>query len=473
MRGVSLAGGAAVVAVVASLAANAATSADRWPGALDTIRQHPWYWVAGLAVAAVVTAGVMAWRQERPVGVADDPPPPPVQPVPEWVVGRSEGSRAITVVCRTGRERRAVAITTSLEGAGGFGKTTLAAVVASNQRVRRHFRGRVYTVTIGRDVRGRAAVAAKVAEVTRFITGDATAFDDPDLAGDHLGRLLDQRERTLLVLDDVWEDEQVRPFLRGGERCVRLVTTRVPAVLPPGAERVVVDEMTPAQARTVLTWELPRLPDELVEGLLRATGRWALLLRLTNRLIAGQVAAGADAAAAAGEALGRLVAYGPAAVDCATAALDLDDPARRARAVRATVEAATTLLAPGGARRLAELGVFVEDESIPVPLIARLWAVTGGMAEADARTLCGELDRLSLVSLSPDHGGRVTLHDVLRDYLRGELGEADLAALHGTLVEAMGDPWTSPDGYTLDHLVKHLLAAGRTAEAEWIACDIR
>ncbi|MCX2179715.1 hypothetical protein KV205_04100 [Streptomyces sp. SKN60] len=473
VKGVSLAGIAAVVAVLASLAANAATSDARWPGALDRIRQQPWWWVAGLAAVAVLVAVAMAWRQERGPGATGDQPPPSVQPVPDWVVDRAERARTVKAVCRG----RTVAITTSLEGAGGFGKTVLARAVAASPRVRRRFRGRVYTVTIGRDVRGRAAIAAKVAEATRFITGDTTAFDDPGLAGDHLGRLLDQRPRTLLLIDDVWDAEQLEPFLRGGARCVRLVTTRVPGALPRGTERVRVDQMTPDQARAVLTWELPALPETLVRDLLEATGRWALLLRLTNRLITRRTSTGTDPAEAAAEALRDLGAHGPAAVDGDTAPFDLDDPARRAQAVRATVEAARTLLPPGGARRLAELAVFAEDESIPVPLVARLWAATGGLTEAEARSLCVEFDRLSLVSLTPGHGGRVTLHDVLRDYLHKELGDPAATALHGTLADTWGrTPWNPGDdvrGYVLDHAIEHLLAAGRTQDAERVATDLR
>ncbi|MFF5972122.1 NB-ARC domain-containing protein [Streptomyces sp. NPDC012769] len=482
VRGASLAGTAAAVAVLASLAANAATSDDRWPGALDRIRQQPWWWVAGLAAVGILVAVVLAWRQERGAAVAGDPPPPAPHAVPDWVVDRGERARTVKAVCRTGRrgrgrDGRTVAITTSLEGAGGFGKTVLARAVAASPRVRRHFRGRIYTVTIGRDVRGRAAVAAKVAEATRFITNDTTAFDDPALAGDHLGRLLDRRPRSLLLLDDVWDAEQLEPFLRGGDRCVRLVTTRVPGALPRGTERVRVDEMSPDQARAVLAWELPRLPETLVRDLLEATGRWALLLRLTNRLITRRIATGTAPADAAAEALRGLVANGPAAVDSDPATLDLDDPVRRAQAVRATVEAARTLLPPGGDRRLAELAVFAEDESIPVPLIARLWEATGGLTEQATRSLCGELDRLSLVSLTPDNGGRITMHDVLRDYLLKELGEADVRALHGTVADAAGaTPWEPPEdsrGYLLDHAIEHLLAAGRTVEPEHVASDLR
>ncbi|MER6449226.1 NB-ARC domain-containing protein [Streptomyces venezuelae] len=487
LRMVGSAGAAAAVAVLVSLAANAATSADRWPGPLDLLRRHAWFSVAALAGWAVVLAVVSAWRQERPTAGGGDPPPPAPVPVPEWVVDREEGGRAAAAVC--GRRRaagRAVAITTSLEGAGGFGKTTLAAVVCASPRVRRHFRGRIFTVTIGRDVRGRAAVAAKVAEATRFLTGDPTAYDDPELAGAHLGRLLDERPRTLLVLDDVWEAEQLAPFLQGGQRCVRLVTTRVPGVLPPGSARVHVDQMSPAQARAVLTWQLPPLPATTVRDLLEATGRWALLLRLTNRLLVGQVATGADPAVAAGQALDALRAGGPAALDVFDApatALDLDDPVRRARAVRATVEASRRLLAAGGADRLAELGVFAEDEAVPVPLVARLWQRTGRLDEVASRALCAQLGSLSLVSLSSGNGGRLTLHDVLRDYLREELGPDRLAGLHGTLLDVSapssprnGGPvrwWETSEGYLLDHLVEHLQGTGRDEEAERVVGDVR
>ncbi|MFC9607520.1 NB-ARC domain-containing protein, partial [Streptomyces niveus] len=476
------------LAALASLAANAATSDERWPGVLDLLRRYSWESVAGIALLAALVAAVVVVRQEKPGAVAGDPPPPGPVAVADWVVDRAQGRQVVAAVCRSGR---AVGITTSLSGAGGFGKTTLATMVCASPRVRRRFHGRVYTVTIGRDVRGRAAIAAKVAEATRFITGNTEEFDDPDLAGAHLGRLLDQRPRTLIVLDDVWESEQLAPFLRGGEHCVRLVTTRVPSLLPPDARSIEVDEMSPAQARTVLTWQLPPIPEDIISGLLRATGRWALLLRLTNRLIAEQASTGADPATAAARILRRLRERGPAVVDHPSNPLDLDDPARRSRAVRATVEAATTLLPPGGAQRFAELAVFAEDEAVPLTLIAQLWQSTGGMTEAQSRTLCRDLERLSLLSLTPEYGGRITLHDVIRDYLGGELGEAGLAALHAPLVDAAAaglppagplaasapDPgrawWQLEEGYLLDHLIEHLLAAGRTNQAEAVASDLR
>lgn len=489
MRGKLLVAVAAgVVAVLGGLAVNPATSQADWPGPLDWLRRYAWAAVGALSVLGVLLAAVTTWLQERTASAAG-PPPPPVPEVPDWVVDRSERDVAVAAVCGRGT---AVGITTALEGAGGFGKTVLAGAVCAHRRVRRRFRGRIHVVTMGRDVRGPVAVAAKVAEATRFITGDTATFDDPALAGAHLGRLLDARPRTLLVLDDVWEHEQLAPFLLGGHRCVRLVTTRIPGVLPHTARCVRVDEMSPAQARHVLTWELPPLPGDLVDALVRVTGRWALLLRLTNRLVKEQTDTGADAAAAARRVLSRLREGGPGAVDEEFRPPDMDSPARRSTAVRATVEAAVERLPEGGRERFVELAVFVEDEAVPLALVGALWRATAGLTEEDTRTLCGTLARLSLLTLAPDNGGTIALHDVLRDYLRGEVGdEAALAALHGTLVDAVAqdlppagplapscpDPgaawWETRQGYLLDHLIEHLVGAARTERALAVAGDLR
>jgi hypothetical protein len=222
----------------------------------------------------------------------------------------------------------------------------------------------------------------------------------------------------LLLLDDVWDGEQLEPFLIGGRQCVRLVTTRVPGVLPRGAVRVRVDQMSPAQAREVLTGELPPIDEAVVEDLLAATGRWPLLLRLVNRVLDDAAATGQPVSAAGRDVLARLRAAGPAVVDRLTGApatLDLGEPEQRARAVRATLEAGTGLLPDGGAGRLAELGIFAEDETVPVGLVLDLWRASAGVDPAEGRQLCAQMARLSLLSLDAADGGAVSVHDVVRD----------------------------------------------------------
>ena len=248
-------------------------------------------------------------------------------------------------------------------------------------------RGRVYLVTVGRDVRGAAAVAAKVNDVIKLVAGEGFTFTDPQLAGMQLGALLDAGPRRLLVLDDVWEAEQLAPFMGGGKRCARLVTTRVPELLAGRGAAVLVDQMSPDQARALLTAGLPQLDEVVTQGLLAATGRWPLLLRLVNTILADYGRVAADVPAQAARLLGRLREGGPAVVDdlrgTPVGGLDVDKPQERERAVRATIGASTSLLDPADAERFAELGVFAEDEVIPLRLAARLWHATAGLDDRD------------------------------------------------------------------------------------------
>src|SRR5262249_38129936 len=115
--------------------------------------------------------------------------PPPVATGPEWVVDRrDEVDEVVRKVCQ--RSGGAVGITTALQGAGGFGKTTLAGVVCGDPRARRRFGGRVFQVTIGRDATSPAAVAGKVNETVELITGTRPGLTDPVAAGQRLGQVL-------------------------------------------------------------------------------------------------------------------------------------------------------------------------------------------------------------------------------------------------------------------------------------------
>jgi hypothetical protein len=122
----------------------------------------------------------------------------------------------------------------------------------------------------------------------------------------------------------------------------------------------------------------------------------------------------------------RLRAGGPAVVDDllgdAGRGLDVGQPQQRAQAVRATIGASTSLLDRHDAERFAELGVFAEDEIIPFHLVAQPWRATAGLDDLRAAQVCNRLAQLALVSQAVGPGRGITLHDVVRDFLRAELG---------------------------------------------------
>jgi WD40 repeat protein len=496
---VAAAGAAAFVFLIVVMARQGLARAGAWAAPLAAL--------AGIAAAVAAVWPLVSRRPE--VALPPEPAmvlaseskaalPPPVQ-VPEWVVDRPVEVAAV-VSALTDAGARMVGITTGLHGAGGFGKTVLAKMVCADRQIRQWFAGRVYLVTVGRDLRGAAAVAAKVNDVIKFIFDEDAAFTDPLLAGARLGSLLNDGSRRLLVLDDVWEADQLAPFTQGGAKCARLVTTRVPELLAGRGAAVRVDQMSDEQGRALLTDGLPRLDETVVTGLVAVTGRWPLLLRLVNTILADYERVAADVPDQAAALLGRLRVDGPAVVDDlrghAMHELDVDKPQERARAVRATIGASTSLLDPVDAQRFTELCIFAEDEVIPLRLVARLWQVTAGLDGRDdlpAAQICARLAQLALVSQASGPARGITVHDVVRDFLRAELGPQRVADLNGKLLDAAakglptgrpldsGQPALSvawwelgdEDRYLWDHLIEHLRDARRPGDADAVAGDLR
>jgi WD40 repeat protein len=393
----------------------------------------------------------------------------PVVPRPELT------GRLIELLCAEGADT--VGLTTALEGAGGFGKTTLAREIGWDPRVRAHFGGEVLWVTLGRQIAG-VDLVGKVNGLAQLLSGRPQTFTDLELAGQNLGTLLGTRRR-LLIVDDVWRAEQLAPFLMGGPVCTRLVTTRNSAALPPGTAAVAVDAMTPGEACRVLSEGLPVQPANIAE-LRRRTGSWPVLLALANGALAEHVRRGLTVAEAGQRVAGTLEAVGPAG-------LDVTETMARQRAVSLTIEASLALLAEAGwLDRYLELVVFPEDTPIPVATLERYWAATGGLDAHGVERLCRHLAALHLVQDYRLDPPRLRLHDVVRDYLRRRAGDA-LPGMHRALVDAHRRTlpteggrtcwWKLPGGepYLWDHLAGHLYAAsgGEQDELAALVCDLR
>jgi hypothetical protein len=163
-------------------------------------------------------------------------------------------------------------------------------------------------------------------------------------------------------------------------------------------------------------------------------------------------------------------------------------------AVRATIGASTRLLNPQDAKRLAELAVFAANATVPFRLVARLWQATGNLDDLQASQLFARLSELALVAPAGATNSGFSMHDVIRDFLRNELRQQRLAELHGVLLDMVAADLPSANSYGLetaartrvnwwnlgnderymrDHLILHMLEAGRSSEAEEIACDLR
>jgi len=356
-----------------------------------------------------------------------------------------------------------VAITTALRGAGGFGKTVLARALC--HELRDEFPDGVLWVTLGEkpDVIGGAL------KLYRALTGERPAFVDAEDAAQSLTEALGEK-RCLLVIDDVWKVAHLRPFMRGGPQCKRLITTRNRDTLPPDVVPVDVDAMRANEAVALLGtgFTLDQKDAESLRALAARLGEWPLLLSLVNgamRVCVNQ-----------GQSLEDTLAWVNRALDKrGLTFFDARDAEVRDQAVSLTLGVSLNLLAEDEQARYEELAVLPEDLDIPLAAIEVLWGSTGGLDDLDVKALCQRLANHSLVQHVDLDKRMLRLHDVVRTYLIDQC--ANLPTLHARLLDAYaaqceGSWSTGPDDdYFFLYLPHHLTHAGRSDDVRALVLD--
>ncbi|HMA33857.1 MAG TPA: effector-associated domain EAD1-containing protein, partial [Chloroflexia bacterium] len=411
---------------------------------------------------ATLRAAAAAWAQQPPgtrlfaAGERPGAAVPRMGPrLPDSFVPRPTEYAALRAAVCGGTGGLAAITTAALRGAGGFGKTTLAAQLCADPAVQAAFPAGTLWVTVGDRP---ADPTAALNEWIWLLSGRRSAATTWPGAQAALAPLL-AGQRVLIVVDDVWSRAALEPFLVGAPPVVHLVSTRDPAALPPGTPVVVVDAMQAGEAAALLAAGLPGTAPAPLARLAARLGEWPLLLGLVNRVLHERVRG-------QGQALALALEYVERALDQrGLSAFDVRDAARREEAVAATIGISLTHLAPDEQARCRELGLFPEDVDVPLATVGQLWAATAGLDDLATEELAGRLWRLGLLLRFDLQANVLRLHDVVRAHLLSALG-AGAAALHGRLLDAWGDPraWSPADGYAWRWLGYHLLAAGRAAE---------
>lgn len=408
-----------------------------------------------------------------------------------WMVPLDEGAvvdrpllseELVRLLTSSGNEM--IGVTTALTGAGGFGKTTLAAAVCSRSEIRQRFPGGLLWITLGESIDG-ADLAGKINDLSERLAHERPTLSDPEQAGLKLAELLAGRGHVLLVMDDVWRRSQLHPFLIGGANCRRLITTRIANILPPNAKSVLVDAMEREEARELLHIGVLCMPAEFADKLLSLTGGWPVLISLVNAALRRMTSSGSSTEDAAETLVRRLERGGPTA-------LDLRRPEERREAVRATVEASLVLLSPEDLDCLLDLAIFPEDIHIPVEVLKQWWMASRNIGRDEVEILTDTFLDLSLVtgSKQPDSARLIKIHDVLRSYFRQRLGVDELLERNASLVDvARSLPWPrepvrlplsvawwglGPDQqYFWRNIVYHLAEAQQREELESLVLDLR
>jgi len=335
------------------------------------------------------------------------------------------------------------ATTAALYGAGGFGKTTLAAQLCHREEVVTAATNGVLWATLGE----RPNVLAELTSLYAALTGERPHFVNEDDAANALAQKTAEHP-CFVVIDDVWNAAHLAALKRATNGCTRLLTTRqldiaLDAAQPP----IAVDEMTAAEATALLTTsvDVPAADRAAFEKLAGRLGKWPLLLELAGGALRRRLAGGDTLA-------GALAYLGQAVAEEGALAFDQRNPQQRRQAVAKTLAVSLDLLTADERRWYRSLGIFPEDAAVPLSAVAILL----GLSDYKTQKLAGDLHNLSLLKL--DLGtATLRLHDVMRAVLAGEIEDAP--ALHARLADAWSAPAALKGPYAWRFAVFHHTAA--------------
>jgi WD40 repeat protein len=345
-----------------------------------------------------------------------------------------------------------------LHGMGGIGKSVLAAALAWDMEVKTSFPDGIFWLTVGQ----KPNLLEILRKLAQALGAGSPSFTDTH-GGKNVVRGLCERQRLLLVMDDIWSTHVAEVLDVTGPVSRSLITTRNAEIASFfGATSHQIDLMEDADALTFLSHCSGRpaadLPHE-AKSLIKGCGGLPLAIAMIGGMLRGR------SPAAWSDALDLL--REEKLEDIRRAFPDYPYP-DLLRALGVSVDA----LEPQQRACYLDLAVFEDDVPIPEPTIVMLWERAGLQPPASRRLLSDLKDR-SL--LRQDTKGRFSLHNLLHDYVRRNVD--DHMAVHRRLVDAYRrrspDGFASgpDDGYFFQWLPVHLAVLGLHEELQKLLTD--
>jgi WD40 repeat protein len=339
--------------------------------------------------------------------------------------------------------KRENAVPVALRGAGGYGKTTIAAAICHDYLVQEYFTDGVLWVTLGRE---RPNTVAKLTDLVETLTGERPGFTELDAAISAFADALGDR-RFLLVIDDIWRETDAKPFMRGGRRCVRLLTTRIQDNISEIVDQLTIDAMAPDEAIDLMRFGLP--PDEVarfdrrLRTMLKLLGEWPILINLVNGTLRTRVIQ-------LNQPFPHALRYVETVLESkGLSAFDYRNPDDRNKAVSKTLELSFAEITDQ-MQMLHDLAIFPEDSDIPLLALEQLWRSDANAVE----DFCVRLVNLSLIQSLDLNLRQLRIHDVIRSFLRSV--NSTLNDRNKELLIAYGSPQDKPDEITDPYIFKYL-----------------
>ena len=341
--------------------------------------------------------------------------------------------------------------TTVVEGMGGVGKSVMATALAYDRKVRFAFPDGIIWITVGRETN-----LYEVYRAVGITMGDkSTNYPEQTIALQNVRKLLADK-RCLLILDDLWELTIGEAFhnLVSGMPTRLLITTRnlqVSTIL--NVKKFYLDLISKPKAIEYLQSWIGQ--DKSLGLVAKHSGYLFLALKLAGARIKLDNLTGADYV--------RLFKYtsNVGITGEETPSFNL------AKNIKIGLERVFSNV-QADQRLFNVLGIFPENETIPVNVVMRLWnQIMPEISEFDLLETLNLLISLCLLErVSTDNS--VKLHTLLHSYALEQLGSS-VSQFHNELLSSYnphGESWNDlvDNKYLLNHLTYHLRSAGRTQD---------
>lgn len=365
--------------------------------------------VHNLAIGDNATAG--------PRSTADSPRPflaPPLPP--QGLIGRDEALTGVFDLLRLDDATATEVPPVALRGLGGVGKTTMAIATGRLDTVTTRYPDGVLWTALGPEPTVRVLLEAR----GRSLGLDLVPEPDEDACSDRLRGALYER-RVLIIIDDVWHENDARPFLIGGPRSRTVLTTREtgPAyALATRARTLPVDVLSLEASLRLLAALVPEIASverRSAEQLCERTEFLPLGLTLAGRYLAAE----ADIPNRMRRLLNELIERRSARVRMLQAEGRLGLAQHEPVSLQAMLGLSVDRLDAPDRERFAMLGTFGGDPlTWEVGAAADVWECSVDEAEAT-------IARLIQRGLVEPRGDQYWMHALLADYAEEMLDEME------------------------------------------------
>ncbi|MCU0481433.1 MAG: NB-ARC domain-containing protein, partial [Anaerolineae bacterium] len=339
---------------------------------------------------------------------------------------------------------------------GGIGKTVLATALCHEQTIIDAFPDGIYWVDVGRDTND-LTNKLQVIGVQGF-DDDPSYYVTKDAAIARIQTLVPQKA-CLIVFDDIWDADIIRPLLVASAQSRFLITTRDGKISTSlGATEVKIDKMTPDEALALLQNCADKSEME------HAT--------ITEKLDYHPLALTLVGAALKG---GLSGAQWLSLYDNVAQITLGRKPKNPHESMTLCFDVSMECLADDDRPLYYALGIFPEDEWIPDSIVTLLWrAIIPSLSNMDCAQILKELNDLALIERDLINH-TLQMHDLLHSYnqycLRDRYQPPSdpatgnlYAQYQSKLVTALGDPYALPHKYAWRYYAYHLKEANRLAE---------